>query len=400
MIGVKSMFDTAQANAVIAVDAESETIKFYVDLGNRREVQQEIGYRCALFSEEFFQKLDKGIKSYLQRNPSVSMDKVSVVLPDYVFLMDTINVPTIGKKAMENSLEVAISAVYKNKKELRYRTFPLSQNKQFTTFGLVGIRKDILDKLEDVCQANQIGIQNITSAASAMACGAMTLSPKLKNGTFLLLDIKETSARFAFVNKGRVVGAYVLPFGDSILYKSRLVSEDLLFNHAGGELLVLNAMEKAKAKQLTMMGEEVLADPDAESQETEGDEEELFAGSAPGTGRKTGRKLPKFMQRELPTDREGFVYENFRIFMKWTLDLLANNPAITSFAEIDTVYVNMAKEYDFLFGRLAAEEAENGVKFAPLLAAGNGYNDLAADARDLELFGGFQLKQFSKLNNF
>lgn len=393
------MFDNAPVNAVIGVDADAETIKFYVDLGNRREVQQEIGYRCDLFSEEFFQKLDKAIKSYLQRNPSISMEKVSVVLPDRVFLMDTINVPAIGKKAMENSLEVAIGAVYKNKKELRYRTYPLAQNKQFSTFGLVGVRKEILDKLEDVCEANQIGIQNITFAASAAACGAMALNPKLRNDTFLLLDIKESSARFAFVNKGRVVGAYNLPFGDSILYKSRLVSEDLLFDHAGGELLVLNATEKARAKQLTMMEEEAVTDSDEMPQETEDETEELFAGGASAGGRRTGRKLPKFMQRELPTDREGFVYENFRIFLKWTLDILANNPTITSFGQIDTVYVNMAKEYDFLFSRLSAEEEENGVKFAPLLS-GNGYSNLSVDARDLELFGGFQLKQFSKLNNF
>lgn len=393
------MFDNAPVNAVIGVDADAETIKFYVDLGNRREVQQEIGYCCDLFSEEFFQKLDKAIKSYLQRNPSISMEKVSVVLPDRVFLMDTINVPAIGKKAMENSLEVAIGAVYKNKKELRYRTYPLAQNKQFSTFGLVGVRKEILDKLEDVCEANQIGIQNITFAASAAACGAMALNPKLRNDTFLLLDIKESSARFAFVNKGRVVGAYNLPFGDSILYKSRLVSEDLLFDHAGGELLVLNATEKARAKQLTMMEEEAVTDSDEMPQETEDETEELFAGGASAGGRRTGRKLPKFMQRELPTDREGFVYENFRIFLKWTLDILANNPTITSFGQIDTVYVNMAKEYDFLFSRLSAEEEENGVKFAPLLS-GNGYSNLSVDARDLELFGGFQLKQFSKLNNF
>lgn len=393
------MFDNAPVNAVIGVDADAETIKFYVDLGNRREVQQEIGYRCDLFSEEFYQKLDKAIKSYLQRNPSISMEKVSVVLPDRVFLMDTINVPAIGKKAMENSLEVAIGAVYKNKKELRYRTYPLAQNKQFSTFGLVGVRKEILDKLEDVCEANQIGIQNITFAASAAACGAMALNPKLRNDTFLLLDIKESSARFAFVNKGRVVGAYNLPFGDSILYKSRLVSEDLLFDHAGGELLVLNATEKARAKQLTMMEEEAVTDSDEMPQETEDETEELFAGGASAGGRRTGRKLPKFMQRELPTDREGFVYENFRIFLKWTLDILANNPTITSFGQIDTVYVNMAKEYDFLFSRLSAEEEENGVKFAPLLS-GNGYSNLSVDARDLELFGGFQLKQFSKLNNF
>lgn len=392
------MFGTSLITTVIGIDTDAETISFYVDLGHKKEVQQVISYRCPPFGEEFYQKLDKAIKSYQQRNPSISMSKVSIVLPDYDFLMDTINVPTLGRKATNKSLEVAISAIYKNKKDLRYRTFPLAQNRQFATFGLVGIRKEILEKLEDVCAANQISIQSVTFAANAMACGAMVLNPKLKNGTFLLLDIKETYARYAFVNKGRVVGTYRLPFGDSVLYKSRLVSEDLLFDHATGELLVLNAMEKAKAKQLTMMGDEA-EEEETLPQETEDEEEELFAGSAPGNGKKMGRKLPKFMQRELPTDREGFVYENFRIFLKWTLDLLSSNTSITALGAVDTVYINMAKEYDFLFGRLSAEEAENGVKIAPLLA-GNGYSDLAADARELELYGAFQLKQLGKLNNF
>ena len=105
------------------------------------------------------------------------------------------------------------------------------------------------------------------------------------------------------------------------------------------------------------------------------------------------------MLRETPTDREGFVYENFRIFLKWTLDILASNPSITSLGAIDTVYVNMAKEYDFLFGRVNAEKEEHGVTFVPLLAE-SGYSELAADARELELYGGFQLKQLGKLNNF
>lgn len=394
------MFDTTPVTTVIGVDTDAEAINFYVDLGDKREVQQVVNYRCAPFSEEFYQKLDKGIKNYQQRNPSISMSKVSIVLPDHVVMTDTINVPTLGRKATDNSLEVAISAIYKNKKDLRYRTYPLAQNKQYATYGLVGIRKDILDKLGEVCAANKIDIQSVTFAANSMVCGAMTLNPKLKNETFLLLDIKETVARFAFVNKGRVIGAYRLPFGDAILYKSRLTSEDLLFDHTTGELLVLNAMEKAKAKQLTMMGEEVLTDPDAmPEQEAETEDEDIFTGGVPGNARKVARRLPKFMQRELPTDREGFVYENFRIFLKWTLDILANNPSITSLGAINTVYVNMAKEYDFLFGRLNAEQEEHGVTFEPLLS-GSGYSELAGDARDLELYGGFQLKQLGKLNNF
>lgn len=393
------MFESA-ITAVIGIDTDTETFSFYVDLGDRREVQQTVNYRCNPYGEEFYQRLDKAIKNYQQRNPSVSLAKVAIVLSDDAFLMDTLNVPTMNRRAMDNSLEVAIGTNYKCKKDLSYRTFPLSQNKQFSTFGLVGIRKEILEKLQAVCAANQVGIHSVTFAANAMACGAMTLNGKLRNSTYLLLDVKESCCRFAFVNKGRVIGAYRLPFGEAMLYKSRLVSEDLLFDHSSGELLVLNANEKAKAKHITMMGEEVLADPDAVSAEAEDEEEEEEAiFTAAGNSKRTGRKLPKFMQRELPADREGFVYENFRIILKWTLDLLNGNPAITSQGAIDLVYVNMAKEYDFLFPRINSEEEGHNVKFIPLLP-GNGYSDLAADAHDLELYGGFQLRQFGKLNNF
>ena len=55
----------------------------------------------------------------------------------------------------------------------------------------------------------------------------------------------------AYIVKGKVCGCYPLPFGYSMLYKSRLAAEDLLFDHSSGELLVLNAKERAKSHALT-----------------------------------------------------------------------------------------------------------------------------------------------------
>ena len=51
-------------NAVIGIDTDAETFSFYVDLGDRREAQQVVSYRCRPFCEEFYQKLDKAIKNY------------------------------------------------------------------------------------------------------------------------------------------------------------------------------------------------------------------------------------------------------------------------------------------------------------------------------------------------
>ncbi|MBR2938099.1 MAG: hypothetical protein IKB80_06395 [Oscillospiraceae bacterium] len=393
-----AMFEAALTD-VIAIDAATDTVHFYTAPGSgRKDNHFTAGCNCQTFGEEFIEKFGKVLKAYRQKNPAAAMSKVSLVLPDYLFLTDTIDIPAVGKKAMESSLEVAIGAVYKNKNDLKYHTFPLAQNKQFATFGLVGMRKDLALGLTNICAANQISVQNITFAANAMVNGAMILNPKLKTGTFVLLNIQENNARVAFVNKGRTVGMYDLPFGHAMLYKTRLAAEDLLFDHATGQLLVLNAKEKAKAKQLTMMGEEVLADPDEGRKDipAEGQEDGEFEA---GESKKGGRKLPKFMQRETPTDREGFQYENFRIFMKWTLELIASNPSVTALGEIDGIYVNMPRDYMFLFGMANAEEEENGVKFLPMMAAA-GFDSNAAAARDLELFGGLYVKQFNKINNF
>ena len=143
-------------------------------------------------------------------------------------------------------------------------------------------------------------------------------------------------------------------------------------------------LEKAKAKQLTIMGEEVLVDSDEQAQQT-------AESAATAENGKAGRKLPKFMLRETPNSSEGYVYENFRIFVKWALNLIANNSRITALGEIDTVYVNLPEAYQFLFDMVKEEEAENKVKFLPLVAGG---------VNDLDLFGAFHVKQYNKNNNF
>ncbi|MBR4016734.1 MAG: hypothetical protein IKK11_02855 [Oscillospiraceae bacterium] len=393
------MFETTLTD-VIAVDTHNNTIHFYsAPSAGRRDNHIVVSYNCQAFTDEFYEKFDRILKAYQQRYPTTNANKVSLLLPDHLFLTDTIDIPAIGKRAMENSLELAISALYKNKADLKYSTYPMVQNKQYATYGMVGVRKDLITRVTDVCANNQINVQNITFAANAMVNGALTLNTKLKTGTFLLMNVQESKTRFAFVNKGRTVGAYDLPFGHAMLYKSRLAAEDLLFDHSSAELLVLNAKEKAKAKQLTMLGEEVLVDPDDERPEQEQPEQPDDPELDPTEGRKGGRKLPKFMLRPIPTEREGFIFENFRILERWALELIASNPAITAMGSIDTVYVNMPRSYDFLFDMVNAEEAENGVKFQSLMQ-GAANDGSAAGAKDLELFGGLYVKLFNKINNF
>lgn len=375
------MFDTG-VNTVIHIDTHGGTIRFYAGNMNRRQLQLEIPYACRSFSEAFYQNLAQMLKSYQQKKRSMEATKAAIILPDHLFLMDTISVPNIGKKAMENAVEAGIGAIYKNKRELQYHFFPLTQTTQVGTFGIVGVRKEILEKLQDICNASQVSLQVVTFEAGAMACGAMALNAKLRSGTGLVLDVQEGACHFAFVNKGRVIGTYRLPFGSEMLSNTDLVAEESLFDHSSAELMVRTAHEHAKSKCFAALDSDMTA-PDGE---------ETLAG-----GKKAIKKSAKLHTREMPTEAKGFIYENFRIILKWTLNLLQSNPAILAQGAIDTVYMNIAPEYQFLFDMLAEEE--NGVSFVPVFT-GNRQPGAEKDLRQLTLFGGLQLKQYGKYNNF
>lgn len=405
------MFES-NLNSVIAIDTDSETIHFYSKSEDGGAVRHEVeSYRARPFDDEFFAKFQNILRLRREKAPTAQAQKVALILPDRVFLTDTINIPVINKRAMNNSLTLAINALYKNSSEIRFSSYPVYQNKQFATYSLLGLRTDLITRIKSVCEQHQISVQSITFAANAAVDGAMALNSKLKNGTYLLLDIKETDARFAFVTKGRTMGYYSLPFGYSMLYRSRVASEDILFDHAPGDLLVLNAKEKARAKQLTLMAEtpaddEPVPTPEGEEADTAEeeksfdfteDEEPIFETRNTYLPKKTARKLPKFMLRPTPQTKEEYMYENFRIFVKWALDLIVSNPNIVKLGAPEAVYVNMPEDYKFLFDMVNTEAEENKVTFEPLAAPADTDEEIL---ENLELFGGFYLNQFNRHNNF
>ena len=144
---------------------------------------------------------------------------------------------------------------------------------------------------------------------SAATDGAAVLNPKLKNASYMLLDIKENSARIVFVVKGKTMGAYNLPFGYAVLSDSTVIPEDLLFDYPTADLAVLNAKERAKAKALTVSSDAKRTVDD----DDEDDEEVSVFNTATAElpsfihTDKKARKLPKYMLRETPESAEGFV---------------------------------------------------------------------------------------------
>lgn len=414
--------------SVIGVDTDREIIHFYsMDGGNKETINYHMqGYKAKPFSPEFYDKISNILGQYREDHPDHTLQKVSIVLSDSVALTDTVNLPLINKKAMDSSLAASLSNLYGNSSDLKFNRILALQSKNIATYAISGIRKDILVNLNKAFAAHQISIGNITYASSATTNAALTLNPKIKNDSFVILDIKEEFARLIFVVKGKTLGFYTLPFGYKILYKTRVAPEDLLFDHSSAELTVLNAKERAKAKAVTMAEEELtVASEEPAPQAEENDEDEIEPFIRPKAEdeddddeedfedvneedsegdmefitrnrKKPARKLPKFMLRPTPTNREGYMYENFRVFIKWTLEFIAGNPGITALGAPSAVYVNMPEEYSFLYDMTNLEAEDNGLSFLPLLTEQEG--DVVK--KNLELYGGFFTKQFNGFNNF
>ena len=409
-------------STTISIDSERATINFYTLTDNNKDsiTHYVKSYAGGRLDDAFFERFREAVKEFAEKYPSGKIQKITVVLPDNAAITDTIKIPTMKDKLQtKKTLDITLNSLFRNYDDLRISSRIIEQNKQYSTFAVSAVQKRIAAGIYSACSENKFLVETLTTASNAVVCGALQLNPKLKNASYLFLDFKDIYARFVFVVKGKAVGSYTLPFGLEFLGSKQVIQEDMLFDHSYAELMVLNARERAKAKKLTVMA----ADPELFDAEEEVDNsvdtfdfttdnslpedetEEIDPNEAEAVPsqpalklftKKGPRKLPKFMQREIPYTPDGVLYENFRIFIKWALELINNNRDITSLAKFDTVYVNMPDEYRFLFEVVNQKQAGRGIVFLPLLNEGE-YDSLAAN---LELYGGFFMNRFNEVNTF
>lgn len=397
---------------VISIRMHDKSVRFYSAVGNdKSSIQMESKqFRAKPFTDEFYREFSKFLNDYSAAKPSYAgkAAKVTLLLPDQLVLTDSVNIPGVNRKSTENLTSVALEARYRNLADLRYNKFILSSNKQYSTVSLVIVRQKLLQGLYTCCSGSNMFANVLTYEANAIVDGALALNNKLRNATFVLLDVKEGYSRICYVVKGTTVGCFDLPFGFGILYDNKLVAENMLFDHSVAELAVVNAREKAKAKQLTMMGGDNNAESaeGAEPQEATNFESEIsFSDEGNNVQRavqvktlpkKVPRVLPKYMQRPVPETPEGYEYENFRIFVKWVLEFIGGNPRLRDMGIPETVYVNMPARFDHLYETVNLEKEENGVVFAGLGL--DKEKDIVG--RHLELYGGLFAAQFNQHNNF
>ena len=398
---LSSLFDNLPQN-VISIDADFESIHFYGKDKKTKQFYNSVEmYKSAPFSEEFYEML-KGMLALQNKRKD---NRVSLVLPNSLFVIDTVKLPIIQKSAVQNSLNLAIDAIYKNSNDIKFKSFLLSQNKQNATYNVCGIRKEILDKTVKCIESSGFNVVNVTYSANSAVNGALVINPKLKNENFILLDIKQTTADFSLVIGGKTVGYYSLPFGYNILKTNRIKDEITLFDHTAGDLLVLNAKELAKKKRLTMLGdnateEDLIAQDEQNALNGEFDEDDEIEPilQEPKVGalyKRTNRKLPKFMLRQEPETEEGFIYENFRIFVKYSLELIRNNAELFRNGMPESIVVNMPSRFNSVFEMVNQNLSGTKVTFEQLV---NRDNSIITE--NLELFGSFYTKKYNKNNNF
>lgn len=435
----------------IAIDAERSVFHFYSMIGNdRATIAHHIkSYSGPLFDDEFFKKFKDALKEYAENNPAEGIRKVTVILPDCAVLTDTVKVPTMkGFGQTQKTLDTALGGLYRNYKELRVVSGIAQQNKQYSTFAISAVQKHIVSSIYAACSENKMLVDTLTYASSAAISGVVAADPSLKNSSYLFLDIKDVYSRFVFVANGKAVGYYILPFGHELLKKSKVIGEDMLFDHSYAELAVLNAGEKARSKKLTVMSfddeeseeleedlplvdgeaveemaeeavDEALEDAivqdepsEEEPIEEETEAEEIVADEAdemiPETAeithprvnrkifsKKTPRRLPQFMLREIPDTQEGISAENFRVFVKWALTLIGGNDKLTELGKPEFVCVNIPSELKMVLDKINEEAEENGINFVGLQGS-----DESAIFSDIELYGGFFPAQITPTGKF
>lgn len=373
----------------ISIDTERSVIHFYSMMGSDREtiVHQVKSYSGAHFSAEFFEKFKQAVKEYTLENPSDSIRKITVVLPDSAVMLDAIKVPTMkGANQTRKTLSVTLGNLYKNYSDLRMLAYVADQNKQYSTYAITAVQRKIASSIYAACAENKLFVETLTFESCATVGGALALYPKNKNDSYLFLDIKENFSKFIFVANGKITGFYPLPFGLDLLNSQGVISEDMLFNHSYAELFVLNAKERAKSKKLTVALDEQTAEvnEDDEDFETTDGDEEAVEHAVSKQVRKSKRKLPKFMLRDIPETLEGVQCENFRVFTKWALNLIKDNEKLVSLSKPEFVLVNIPENLEFIIDKVNEELEENEIRFTRLPTDEQNGEILL----NLELFGG------------
>lgn len=402
-------------STVVYLNANDGSVHYYAR-NDQNHIIHDIRKIVAIpFSEEYYKKLVELLKDFASKYTPSTAANTSIVLSDSCVFNNTTTFPTLPPTEFAKTIEAYLLSTYPNFRNTKIKQTKALSTKASTIMSFTGITTSLLKGIQEACTEAKFIAKNITYASCASIAGLATLNAKTKNASYILLDIKEHECKYIVVHKGNVIGSMDLPIGYENLAKDAVLNEDVLLYTPEAELLVVNAREKAKQKTLTATthtAEETEPERNDESDEfgSTDDEFNAFAGTdalveerAPlqavtikSLPKKVARKLPKFMQREMPEGEDAQVNEKFRVFIKWALDIIKQNKKFVGLGSFEKIYVNMPKEYSFLFDLINTDENENGIKFMNA-GLGKEKDDIT---RNLEMFGAFFIKSFKQSTLF
>ena len=428
----RGLFGKRQLNVIIGMDVDNYNLKVMRieghDVAGAKvdyiPVEQELVVRG-----KWAEIMSQTLPEYIRAQNFAATYAVWLVLPDRTVGADVLTIPTLSRSKMSAALETQMSELYRFYSGYKYNTMLMTSNKTNSTYGIAMVNKELLNSIYKALSECKLYVKNCTYAASCALNAVFALRPRTRKASFLFLDVKADTARYSVCSGGVTVGWKSLPFGYNILRSEKVLVEGNLYNNDIAQIAVLNAVEKAKQKKLTVLDEddsdlieenaitvnELTASPEELSGEeleqarqdavSEGSAEagvslpetKESALSAPRqkTYARRTKKLPAFMQRPVPETREGIAAENFRIFVKHALLLKQQNEQAGYVAVPQFVLVNLPAEYAYVVE--AANAEDSGVEFRCFDPSKENNAQLTDN---LDLYGALFMDNFNRQNNF
>lgn len=379
--------------AVIGMDPYSKTIKLTLETDSPDRLPE--------FIEESFPEIyavggdygaavEYALNAVNVKRGSIPPQNATVVIPACAVAVDYITIPSIKHGKISEAFDAEFKLFYQNHEKLLKSETAVVAGRIKTTYRLVMVRKDFIDSVREAAAKHKLGVRAFVPEHCAVADAAYRLYPQLKKSPCIIADIRKGHSVLVVCGKDVLLGAYALPFGWETLCGDAVTDEASLFRADAAELAIINAKEKAKALKLTSYINNITANDTgarAESAADENDEDmtdemsrqngkhdeaetdedyedddgDIMSNSDETKSgvkvkRKNLRRLPKYMLRPLPENREDFIMENFRNIQKRIL-LVARECALTAhYPKIETVCLNLPHEFEMIAARLNAEK--------------------------------------------
>lgn len=389
---------------------------------------------------EWEQILTKGIAEYIENQHFDSTFAVRLVMPDSVIGTDVLTVPSLSRAKQAQAIDSQMKELYFFYKDYKFNKLLLTQNKSNSSYEITMINRALLNRVYKALNDCKLYVKNTTYASSAIVNSIFAIRPKTRRGSFLVVDIKPDFARVIAVSNGRTVGWKHVKFGYNVLEMPKVMIENNIVFNDIAQVAVLNAVEKAKKKKMTMMAEvdpslvieenaltinelntdsedistemtEMLRLQQAESETIETEVEVNVENQENAesvtiekeipkikTFTRKNKRLPMFMQRPVPETQEGIAVENFRLFVKHALLMKMQIDQAGVYSSPQYVMVNMPSSYSYIIDEINKEmQLDEGIEFRYFSLPKEENVELTGH---LDLFGAMYMENFNSNNNF